>query len=150
MLLPMTTPSRPPHARTPRALRPRRSRGWMLAVVGLGGVLAAVGLAWLEFGRRGAAQVGFVERIPALHTFFSERWYIDRFYRFMLDRFIYKGIAALCAKNDAKVIDGSIDGFGRGTAETGRWIAWAHTGMLQYRLLIIFAVMVLLGVYAAF
>ena len=134
---------------TAGAVVPDAGHHWTL-YISIGLAAAAVGLAWLEFGRRGAAQVGFVERIPALHTFFSERWYIDRFYRFMLDRFIYKGIAALCAKNDAKVIDGSIDGFGRGTAETGRWIAWAHTGMLQYRLLIIFAVMVLLGVYAVF
>ena len=49
-----------------------------------------------------------------------------------------------------KVIDGSIDGFGRGTIETGRLIAWLHTGMIQYRLLIIFAVIVLLGAYVAF
>lgn len=122
---------------------------WTL-YISLGLAAAAVGLAWMEFGRRGAAQIGFVERIPVLNAFFSERWYIDRFYRFLLDRVVYNGIAALCAKNDEKVIDGSIDGFGRGTARTGRLIAWLHTGMVQYRLLIIFAVMVLLGMYVAF
>jgi len=122
---------------------------WTL-YISLGLAAASVGLAWMEFGRRGAAQIGFVERIPVLNAFFSERWYIDRFYRFLLDRVVYNGIAALCAKNDEKVIDGSIDGFGRGTARTGRLIAWLHTGMVQYRLLIIFAVMVLLGMYVAF
>jgi hypothetical protein len=63
---------------------------------------------------------------------------------------VYRGISALCAKNDEKVIDGSIDGFGRGTIETGRLIARLHTGMVQYRLLIIFAVIVMLGMYVLF
>ena len=128
---------------------PAAGHHWLL-YVSIGLAAAAVGLAWIEFGRRGAAQVGFVERIPALYWFFSERWYIDRFYRIVLDRVVFRGIAALCAKNDEKVIDGSIDGFGRGTIETGRLIAWLHTGMIQYRLLIIFAVIVLLGAYVAF
>ena len=122
---------------------------WIL-YLSMGLAAAAVGLAWLEFGRRGATQIGFVERIPVLYSFFSERWYLDRFYRFVLDRVIYRGIAAICAKNDEKVIDGSIDGFGRGTIETGRLIARLHTGMVQYRLLIIFAVIVMLGMYVVF
>jgi NADH-quinone oxidoreductase subunit L len=128
---------------------PTAGHHWLL-YISIGLAAAAVGLAWIEFGRRGAVRVGFVERIPALYTFFSERWYIDRFYRIVLDRLVYGGLSALCAKNDEKVIDGSIDSFGRGTAETGRWIARLHTGMIQYRLLIIFAVIVLLGAYVAF
>ena len=33
--------------------------------------IGGVGLAWAEFGRRGARQVGFVERIPVLYRLFS-------------------------------------------------------------------------------
>jgi NADH-quinone oxidoreductase subunit L len=136
-------------ARGPAVVEPAAGHTWVL-FASLGLVAIALGLAWFEFGRRGADQVGFVERIPWLNDFFAERWYIDRFYRFALDRIVYRGIAALCAQNDQKVIDGGIDGISQGTVNTGRRVAFLHTEMIQYRLLIIFVVMVLLGMFFIF
>jgi NADH-quinone oxidoreductase subunit L len=111
---------------------------------------AGVGLAWLEFGRREADRIGFVERIPALNTFFAERWYIDHFYRLCLKYIVYKIFAESCKQNDDRVIDGSIDGLGKGIVETGRILSRLHLGMVQYRLLVIFIVMVLLALYFFF
>jgi NADH-quinone oxidoreductase subunit L len=136
-------------ARGPAVLETLGHHRWVL-FASLGLAAGAIGLAWLEFGRRGAAQVGFVERLPWLNDFFAERWYIDRFYRFVLDRFVYRGIAALCANNDQKVIDAGIDGISQGTVDTGRRVAFLHTGMIQYRLLVIFVVMVLLAMFIFF
>jgi NADH-quinone oxidoreductase subunit L len=112
--------------------------------------VAGVGLAWIEFGRRGAGQIGFVERIPALHKLFAERWYIDDFYRLFVDRVIDRGISTLFYENDNKVIDGGIDGMCKGTVESGRIVAFLHSGMIQYRLLVTFAAMVLLSLYFFF
>ncbi|MEM5788664.1 MAG: NADH-quinone oxidoreductase subunit L [Syntrophobacteraceae bacterium] len=111
--------------------------------------LAAAGLllAWLEFGRAGAKQIGFIERVPVLFKLFEERWYLDHFYRALVGGFIDRGISYLCWKNDEKVIDGTIDGLGKGTVEGGRLMAFLQSGMLQYRLVVIFAVMVFLSVY---
>jgi NADH-quinone oxidoreductase subunit L len=121
-----------------------------LPFAALGLALGGIVLAWLEFGRRGAEQVGFVERIPALHNLFAERWYIDRFYRRFLDIVIYNVFSRLFTLNDNRVIDGSIDGLGKGTIEIGRFVSYLHTGMVQYRLLVIFIVLVLLMVYFIF
>jgi NADH-quinone oxidoreductase subunit L len=121
-----------------------------LPFVALGSAATGVALAWLEFGRRGAEQVGFVEKIAPLNTLFSERWYIDRFYRRFLDVVIYGGISNLCTKNDNRVIDGGINGLGRATVETGRFVSFLHLGMIQYRLLAIFVVIVLLVLYFFF
>jgi NADH-quinone oxidoreductase subunit L len=118
--------------------------------VALGSAAIGVVLAWLEFGRHEAEQVGFVEKIAPLNTLFSERWYIDRFYRRFLDVVIYGGISKLCTKNDNRVIDGGIDGLGRGTVETGRFISLLHLGMIQYKLLAIFVVIILLVLYFFF
>jgi NADH-quinone oxidoreductase subunit L len=111
--------------------------------------LAAIGvaLAWFEFGRRGAKQIGFVERIPLLYGLFAERWYLDRFYGLLVSRVIDRGISFLCYQNDNKVIDRSIDELCRTTVDGGRIVAFLQSGMIQYRLLVIFAVMVLLAVY---
>jgi NADH-quinone oxidoreductase subunit L len=109
--------------------------------------IGGVGLAWAEFGRRGARQVGFVERIPVLYRLFSERWYLDHFYRLLVDRVIDRGIATLFFENDNKVIDGSIDGMCQGTVAMGRLLAFLNSAMIQYRLLATFAVLVLLSLY---
>jgi NADH-quinone oxidoreductase subunit L len=121
-----------------------------LPFAALGLALGGIVLAWLEFGRRGAERVGFVERIPALHNLFAERWYIDRFYRRFLDIVIYNGFSRLFTLNDNRFIDGSIDGLGKGTIGIGRFVSYLHTGMVQYRLLAIFIVLVLLMVYFIF
>jgi NADH-quinone oxidoreductase subunit L len=121
-----------------------------LPFVALGSAALGVVLAWLEFGRRGSEQVGFVEKIAPLNSLFSDRWYIDRFYRRFLDVVIYGVISNLCTKNDNRVIDGGINGLGRGTVETGRFVSFLHLGMIQYRLLAIFVVIVLLVLYFFF
>ncbi|MGC8493110.1 MAG: NADH-quinone oxidoreductase subunit L [Syntrophobacteraceae bacterium] len=112
--------------------------------------VSGVGLAWFEFGRRGAEQTGFVEKIPALYDLFSERWYIDRFYGLLVDFVLDRGISRLCYQNDKKVIDGSIDGLCEGTVEGGRVVAFLQTGMVQYRLLAIFAALALIALYLYF
>jgi NADH-quinone oxidoreductase subunit L len=128
------------------ALPAGRPHAW-LPYLALTMSLGGLGLAWMEFGRRGASQVGFVERIPWLYRLFSERWYIDHVYRFLLDRIIDRGISHLFLQNDSKVIDGSIDGVCKATVESGRLVAFLHVGMIQYRLLVTFGVMVLLALY---
>jgi NADH-quinone oxidoreductase subunit L len=126
-----------------------RHYAW-LPYIALTLALGAIGLAWLEFGRRGASQVGFVERVPFLYNLFAERWYLDHFYRLFVDRVIDRGISTLFYENDNKVIDGGIDEICQGTVESGRIVAFLHSGMIQYRLLVTFAVMVLLSLYFFF
>jgi NADH-quinone oxidoreductase subunit L len=121
-----------------------------LPFVALAIAAAGVGLAWLEFGRRDAERVGFVEKIPALNAFFGRRWYIDDFYRLCLDNIVYRVFADLCKQNDDQVIDGSIAGLSKATVASGRILSRLHLTMVQYRLLVIFIVLVLLAVYFIF
>ncbi len=119
-------------------------------MVALGLAAAGAALAWLEFGRGGAKQIGFVEKIGPLYRLFSQRWYIDRFYGFLVDRVVDRGISYLCYQNDNKVIDGSIDGLSEATTGSGRIVSFWQLAMIQYRLLVIFAVMALLSIYFFF
>ena len=122
---------------------------WLL-VLSVGLVAAAILVVWVEFGRRGARQVGFVERMPRLNALFSERWYLDRFYRWMLDRVVYGIFSFVCTQNDQQVIDGGIHGLSRGMVQGGGFVSWLHTGMVQYKLMVIFMVLVLLALYFFF
>ena len=113
----------------------------------LGLVITGILIAWLEFGRSRAGRVGFAERIPALKALFLERWYLDRFYRWLLDAVIYRGVSNLCTKNDNKVIDGSIHAVGKTIVKSGRILSDLHLSMIQYKLMVMFAVVVLLALY---
>ncbi|MEJ2658290.1 MAG: NADH-quinone oxidoreductase subunit L [Desulfobacterales bacterium] len=114
--------------------------------------LAAVGLivTWVEFGRSGANQIGFAERIPSIKSLFLERWYIDRMYRWLLNVVIYRGVSNACTKNDNQVIDGSIDAMCEGTIKSGRMFSDLHLSMIQYKLMAMFVVIVLLALYFFF
>ena len=122
---------------------------WLLYVA-VGLALSGVGLAWLEFGRKGASQVGFVERLEPVKTLFAERWYIDHFYRLFLDYVIYGIFSNLFTRNDRQVIDGGIDGLCRATVGGGRMLSFLQSGMLQYNLMVMFAVLALVALYFFF
>jgi NADH-quinone oxidoreductase subunit L len=109
--------------------------------------LVAIAIAWLEFGRKKARQVGFVEKLPALAALFGNRWYLDHLYRYLLDKWVYGGICRLFAWNDRRVIDGAVDGMGLSTIGLGSLLARLHTGLIQYRLMVLFAVMALFILY---
>ena len=109
--------------------------------------VAALTLTWFEFGRRNTPQVGFIEKMPAVARLFSQRWYLDHLYRWLLDKIVYQGIARLCTWNDRKVIDGALDGLGWTTIEFGQFLARLHTGLIQYRLMVMFAMVVLVLLY---
>ena len=119
---------------------------WVASGLCAGGV----GLAWFEFGRARARRVGFVERMPRVHRLFAERWYIDHFYRWFLDRVVYGTVSRLCADNDRKVIDGGIDGLAHGLGGTGRVVDGLNLVMIQYRLGVMFAVVFFLALYFFF
>lgn len=118
-----------------------------LPYTALGLALGGILLAWLEFGRRRAIQIGFVERMPRVRTLFAERWYLDHFYRAFLERIIYGGISALCTRNDRQVIDGALDALGRTTVATSRRLSRLHNAAVQVRMMVLFAVMAFLSLY---
>ncbi len=110
----------------------------------------ALVVAWFEFGRRGAAGIGFVERIPPLRALFSHRWYIDHFYRLVLEFVVYKTLAGLFTRNDRQVIDGGIDAFCRFTVRGGRYLSYAQSGILRRNLAVTLAVVGFLALYFFF
>lgn len=122
---------------------------WVL-YISMAFVLLGLGLAWFEFGRKGSSQTGFVERIKPIRTLFAERWYMDRFYRMVLDYLIYRTFANLFTRNDRQVIDGGIDQFCRLTKGGGHALSHLQSGMLRYNLVLMFAVLTLAGLYFIF
>ncbi len=131
------------------AAPPAAHLAW-LPYVAIGLALAGVLLAWVEFGRTASARIGFVERVEPVARLFARRWYIDDFYRWFLDRVVYARFSAFCDQGDRRVIDGSLDAVARGTVGGSRRLSALHLSMVQYKMMVIFAVMGLLTLYFFF
>ena len=100
--------------------------------MGVGGILWA----WLEFGRKGAAQEGFLAKFPAIQELFARRWYMDDFLRKTLDGAVYQGLTSIFTRNDRRIIDGGIDGICFFTEASGRLFSFLQSGLLQHNLLV--------------
>jgi NADH-quinone oxidoreductase subunit L len=101
----------------------------------LGVVALGLALAWVEFGRRGAPGIGFVERVPALARFFGDNWYLDRLYRVTVIRWT-QALSRAAQWNDRTVVDGATDGVASGTVGGGRLLALVQSGYVQIYLTI--------------
>ncbi|RJR33435.1 MAG: NADH-quinone oxidoreductase subunit L [Desulfobacteraceae bacterium] len=133
----------------PGIVVPEGHDAWLLYVT-LGASIAGVLLSWLEFGRRGAAQVGFVERIPALRDLFGNRWYLDHVYSWVVKILVDGFLARLSARNESRVIDRSIDRFSRLTLECGRVTTFLQSGILRHNVVLLFAAILIVTLYFLF
>jgi len=106
-----------------------------------------VGMTWVEFGRRAALQVGFVDRIPPLRELFTQRWYLDYVYRAFVEVVIDRVLSRACAKNEDRVINDSIDGFCDFTLDTGHLFSFLQSGKLRYNLIVMFGALALVALY---
>jgi NADH-quinone oxidoreductase subunit L len=104
------------------------TRGMALAI---GVVLAGMALAWFEFGRRGAAQLGWVSRVAPLHRLFARKWFIDEIYAAVLGR-LMAGVSRACALVENRGIDRTVDGLAQGTIRSGRASTQIQNGRLQF------------------
>jgi NADH-quinone oxidoreductase subunit L len=93
--------------------------------------LAGVGLAWLEFGRRGASQLGWVARFPALQRLFVGKWYVDDFYRVVVGGLV-SGVSRFSALFETRALDGAADGVAEGTVRGAASTARIQNGRLQF------------------
>ena len=110
-------------------------------------VAAGIALAWYEFGRRGAARIGFLERVPAVARFCGDNWYLDRLYRATVVRWA-AALARAAHWNDRTIVDGATDGMAAGTVGGGRLLALVQSGNVQAYLTI--AVLLLAALAYAF
>lgn len=122
---------------------------WLLVTavsMALGGILWA----YMEFGRKGASQEGFLRWLPRVRELFAQRWYMDNFLRKSLDSVVYGTFTNIFTRNDRRIIDGGIDGICNFTIGSGRLFSFMQSGMLQYNLLIMVAAVGLVVLYFLF
>jgi len=116
--------------------------GLLFSAVGC--ALGGIGLAWLDWGSPQAKWQGFIRKFPALENFFIQKWYMDHFWRWFLNTFIYGGFTRIFTYNDRRVVDGGVDAVAFSTIGSGRLLSFLQTAFVQLNML--FMVLVLAGV----
>jgi NADH-quinone oxidoreductase subunit L len=114
--------------------------------------MAVGGIVWayMEFGKKGSRQEGFLRKFPAVEELFARRWYLDDFLRKALDKAVYSGLTSVFTRNDRRIIDGAIDGICEFTVGTGRFFSFLQSGMLQQNLLVMVAAVGLVVLFFLF
>ncbi len=94
-------------------------------------VASGICMAWLDFGRKAAAQTGFLSRVPSLRRLFEQGWYIDRIYKAVFVNGA-KGVARFFYDVEINAIDGGSDRVGDATLVVADVAASGQTGRLQF------------------
>jgi NADH:ubiquinone oxidoreductase subunit 5 (subunit L)/multisubunit Na+/H+ antiporter MnhA subunit len=116
------------------------------ALVALGLVAAGIALAWVEFGKAGAARIGFAERNPAIKDFLANNWYVDRLYNATIVRWTL-ALSRAAKWNDHTVLDGASDVVADGTVWGGRILSMVQNGYVQAYLAAAISVVAALGIW---
>ena len=85
---------------------------------------------FFEFGRKDAAQQGFITRVGALDTLFERKYYLDEIYDKVAGGLVSL-IASVSAVVERGVLDGTGDLAGNLTIATGDATARMQSGRLQ-------------------
>ncbi len=95
----------------------------------IGVALTGILIAWLDFGRKGAAQTGFLSHAPALQTLFAKGWYLDTIYNAVFVG-AAQGVAKLLFGTENQILDKASDTLGTGTLHLGDTATKAQSGRL--------------------
>jgi NADH-quinone oxidoreductase subunit L len=120
---------------------------YLLLVLAVGAALSGIGMAWLDWGAKKATWQGFIRNFAALENFFIQKWYMDHFWRWFLNSFIYGFFSKWFTYNDRRVVDGGVDAVAYSCEGGGRILSLLQTAFLQYNLLFMVLVLAGLGIY---
>lgn len=120
---------------------------YLLLICAVTAALSGIGLAWNDWGAKKARRVGFISYVPALQEFFLKKWYMDHFWRWFLNTFIYGTFSRLFTYNDRRVVDGGVDAVAFSTIGSGRLLSFVQTALLQLNLLFMVIVVAGVGIY---
>jgi NADH-quinone oxidoreductase subunit L len=102
-------------------------------------VLIGIGVAYLDYGRKGAARTGFITRIAPLHTLFVNKWYVDEFYRVTVVA-LTMALARLMNWFETHLFDSNYDRIGLEILRSGSTSTRLQAGWMQ--LYLVWAVLV--------
>ncbi len=101
-------------------------------------VIAGILLATLLYRKANNKSMSLRTSLGGLYTAAREKFYIDELYQFFARQIMYKGFGKPAAIIDKQVIDGSVNGIGKGTMLVANRIKGLQSGSIQHYVWIFF------------
>lgn len=120
-----------------------------LAALGTVLALGGIGLAWAMYSARLISAEALATRFRPIYVLLFNRYYFDELYGWMLDRFIV-GVANGMNWFDRSVVDGVVNGVGKGTTVAGDWLRGLQTGRIPSYALAVAGGLAIIAFWAVF
>jgi NADH-quinone oxidoreductase subunit L len=114
-----------------------------LAVLGAVLAFAGIGLAWTMYGARQFVTEPLA-RYGQIYTLLANRYYIDEFYMWLIDKLAI-GVAAAISVFDRDALDRLVNGIAEAFAASGRTLRATQTGRVQNYGLVLFGGMAVIA-----
>jgi len=122
-----------------------------VAVAAIGTVLAlaGIGLAYLMYSAQSISAAALTMRFRPIYLTLFNRYWIDELYCWLMDKFII-AVSFGMGWFDQHVIDGVVNGVGKGTTVAGDWLRGLQTGRIPSYALAVAGGLVIIAFWAVF
>jgi NADH-quinone oxidoreductase subunit L len=120
-----------------------------LAALGTVLALGGIGLAWAMYSARMISPVALANRFRPIYVMLFNRYWFDELYAWILDRFVVS-VAMGMSWFDRNVVDGVVNGVGKGTTVAGDWLRGLQTGRIPSYALAVAGGLVIIAFWAVF
>jgi NADH-quinone oxidoreductase subunit L len=121
----------------------------VLAAVGAVLALGGIGLAYLMYSARSISAAALTMRFRPIYLLLFNRYWIDELYCWIMDKFII-AVAFGMSWFDQNVIDGVVNGVGKGTTVAGDWLRGLQTGRIPSYALAVAGGLAIIAFWAIF
>ncbi|MFN8637202.1 MAG: NADH-quinone oxidoreductase subunit L [Chloroflexota bacterium] len=120
-------------------------------LAGIGTVLAlcGIGLAYLMYSSGAVSPVALAARFRPVYVLLFNRYWIDELYCWIMDKLVI-AVSFGMGWFDTNVIDGIVNGVGRGTTVAGDWLRWLQTGRIPSYALAVAGGLLIIAFWAVF
>jgi NADH-quinone oxidoreductase subunit L len=128
-----------------------QAEGMDFLMAGISTVLAVVGIvvAYLFYGSKAWSAEAVAARFNAIYVLLFNRYWIDELYCWLMDKLII-AVAFGMGLFDQGVIDGVVNGIGKGTTVAGDWLRGLQTGRIPSYALAVAGGLLIIACWAIF
>ncbi|MCC7372347.1 MAG: NADH-quinone oxidoreductase subunit L [Chloroflexi bacterium] len=120
-----------------------------LAAIGTVLALAGIATAWAMYSAKSISAEALAARFRPVYVALFNRYWFDELYGWILDKFVV-GVAMGMSWFDRNVVDGVVNGVGKGTTVAGDWLRDLQTGRIPSYALAVAGGLVIIAFWAVF
>ena len=122
---------------------------YTVAAIGTILALAGIFLAYLVYYKRAISAAALTMRFKPIYVMLFNRYWIDELYCWLMDKFII-AVSYGMSWFDRSVVDGVVNGVGKGTTVAGDWLRGLQTGRIPSYALAVAGGLVIIAFWAVF